>query len=243
MKKWILAGLAAAILILAAVFVLLPVKTIRFDGESVYTEEELKTLIFGTDAPKYYVARLRELFKNHGEIPFLARYDLIFGEDRSIDVHLYEKSLAGYIRFQNYYLYFDWDGTLVEIGTKRLEDLYEVRGLSVEHAVKGETLPVSDSGTLHTILTLTQFLNRETIRVDGKERRLGSLCEGIRFKNGDVQLEFGGLSVYLGGSEHMEGKLYAMLDILPELEGRRGILYLDSYQAGAPGQNYIFKEN
>ncbi len=241
MKKWILI-LLALVLAALAVFALLPVKSIRFDGDSVYTEAELKELIFGTDSPKYYPARLKELFTRHKEIPFLARYDLVFGAERSITVHLYEKSLAGCIRFQNYYLYFDWDGVLVEIGTQKLDGLYEVRGLPVEHAVKGEVLPVSDSGILHTILTLNQFLNRETISWNGKTVLLGSICEGIRFKNSAVQLEFGELAVYLGESENMEGKLYAMEDILPELEGRKGTLYLDSYQSGAARPNYVFKE-
>ena len=241
MKKWILIVLAVLLAVLA-VFALLPVKSIRFDGDSVYTEEELKELIFGSDSPKYYPARLKELFYNHQEIPFLARYDLVFGKERSITVHLYEKSLAGCIRFQNYYLYFDWDGVLVEIGTQKLDGLYEVRGLPVEHAVKGEVLPVSDSGILHTILTLNQFLNRETIRWNGQNRLLGELCEGIRFKGSAVQLEFGDIAVYLGESDNMEGKLYAMEDILPELEGKKGTLYLDSYQNGAARPNYVFKE-
>ena len=57
-----------------------------------------------------------------------------------------------------------------------------------------------------------------------------------------MQLEFGELAVYQGESENMEGKLYAMEDILPELEGRKGTLYLDSYQSGAARPNYVFKE-
>ena len=243
MKKWILMIAAALLIAGIAVFALLPVRSIHYDGESVYTEQELNRLIFGSESPKYYPVRLKELFTKHSEIPFLARYDLVFEGDRSITVHLYEKSLAGYIRFQSYFLYFDWDGVIVEIGTQALDGLYEVRGLPVEHAVKGEVLPVSDSGVMHTILTLNQFLNRVTIRWGGRACLIGELCEGIRFKDGAVQLEFGDISVYLGSSETMEGKLYAMEDILPELEGKKGILYLDNYQAGELRPSYVFKEN
>ncbi|MBO4872322.1 MAG: hypothetical protein J5496_02785 [Lachnospiraceae bacterium] len=243
MKKWILPILLVLMIAAAAVLLLLPANGVSYDGTSVYTDEELNQLIFGTDSPRYYYARIREIFRKHREIPFLARYDVVFEEGRNIRVHLYEKSLAGYLRFQNYYLYFDWDGVLVEIGTQRVEGMYEVKGLSVEHAVKGEVLPLKDSGVLHTMLTLTQFLNRETIYHSGREILLGSLCSGICFKSDGVELEMGGITVFLGDTDNVEGKLYAMEDILPELAGKQGTLYLDSYRSGAVDPRYIFKEN
>ena len=46
----------------------------------------------------------------------------------------------------------------------------------------------------------------------------------------------------MGDTGNVEGKLYAMEDILPGLEGKTGILYLDSYQADALSPQYIFKE-
>lgn len=243
MKKWILLILLVLLIAAAAVILMLPANKVRYDGTSVYTDEELNRLIFGTDSPRYYLARVKEIFGRHREIPFLARYDIVFEQDRSILVHLYEKSLAGYISFQNYFLYFDWDGVLVEIGSQRVEGLYEVKGLSVEHAVKGEKLPIKDSDVFHTMLTLTQFLNQEKITRNGKEELLGHFCEGIRFKSSGIELEMGDITVFLGDSDNMEGKLYAMEDILPELEGKKGTLYLESYRSGAVNPRYVFKEN
>lgn len=242
MKKWILPAFLVLLIGTAALILLLPAKKISYDGTSVYSEEELNQLIFGTDSPRYYLARVKEIIGKHPEIPFLARYDIVFEKDRNLRVHLYQKSLAGYLRFQNYYLYFDWDGVLVETGTQRLEGTYEVQGLAVEHAVKGETLPLKDNGILHTMLTLTQFLNREKIRWKGEELILGSLCDGICFLDNGVELEMGEIAVFLGDTGNVEGKLYAMEDILPGLEGKTGILYLDSYQADALNPRYIFKE-
>lgn len=230
------------LLIGGAVLLLLPVKQISFNGQTVYSESELKELIFGSEEPRYYWVRLKEMISSHRDIPFLARYDLSFGPDRSIQVYLYEKTLAGYIAFQNYYLYFDWDGVLVEIGSQRLAGLYEVKGLSVSHAVKGEKLPVSDGDILHSILSISQFLSSEKVNYPEGELLLGDLCEGIRFRSDGVLLEFGDIEVFLGDSDNIQSKLYVMEDILPELKGRRGILYLDSYRSGATHPSYVFKE-
>ena len=243
MKKWILPLILFVFLAVGAVFLLLPANNVYYDGESVYTKEELNSLVFGTDSPKFYLVRVKELLTKHREIPFIARYDIDFEAGRTLRVHLYEKSLAGYIRFQNYYLYFDWDGILVEIGTQHVNGLYEVKGLEASHAVKGESLPVSDSYVLRTILTLTQFLNRETIRQGQETVPLGNLCSGIRFRGDGVELEMGEIHVFLGESENMQGKLYAMEDILPGLSGKKGTLYLDAYRAGDPYPRYTFKEN
>lgn len=241
-KGRILLIILGVLLLLAAGLLLLPAKNIEFHGTTVYAEDTIKELIFGSTKPRYYLARLKELMGNHKEIPFVARYDVTFPGNRCISVNLYEKSLAGYLRFQNYYLYFDWDGILVEIGTQRLEGIYEVKGLSVDHAVQGEKLPVSDGDSLRTILAVSQFLSNESVNLNGESVLLGSLCEGIRFRSDGVQLEFGELEVFLGNSDNIQEKLYAMEDIFPKLQGSRGVLYLDSYRSGDLNPSYVFKE-
>lgn len=241
-KRWIFLIILGILILGAGALFLLPTKGISFSGQSVYSESELKELIFGGEAPPYFWVRIKEMIGSHRDIPFLARYDLSFGPDRSIQVYLYEKSLAGYIAFQNYYLYFDWDGILVEIGSQRLPELYEVKGLNVSHALIGEKLPVTDGDILHSILSISQFLSSEKVSYSEGEILLGDLCDGIRFRSDGILLEFGDIEVFLGDSENIQSKLYVMEDILPELKGRRGILYLDSYRSGVTHPSYIFKE-
>lgn len=230
--------MAAAVVIL----LLIPAGKIRFEGNEYYSEEELWDSIFQDEKPRYFVVRLGEWLGKHKEIPFIDHYELEFGSERRITVRLYERSLAGYLRFQDYYLYFDWSGTVVESSRQLLEDVFEVTGLGVAHAVVGEKLPVADSNVIDTVLTIGQFLKKESIRWKNEEKRFSELATRIRFSSEGVFVELEDVEVFLGGDENMDAKLFLMADILPELAGRKGVLYLDNYQAGAIHPHYIFKE-
>ena len=243
MKKKIFLALSGVLLALLILLLLLPVGQIRIEGNSYYSEEELKDRIFGDNKPRYLVARIGEMLGRHREIPFVERYSLDFGPGLDIRVTVYEKALAGYILFQNYYLYFDWDGTLVETSSRRVEDVYEVSGLSISHAVVGEKLPVGEGGKISSILTISQFLNREKIDLGAEEILLGSLAKRIHFSNEGILLELEDIKVLLGGGDNMEAKLFVMADMLPALKGRKGTLYLNTFKPGAAHPSYIFKEN
>ena len=241
MKKWLLAialVLAAALVVLA----LIPAGTIRYEGNAFYSEETLTKEIFGDSKPRYFVVRLQEMLTKHKEIPFVDHYEVRFGSGRSITVQLYERSLAGYLRFQDYNLYFDWTGMVVESSREKIDGVFEVTGLGVDHAVVGEKLPVSDSNMIDSILTIGQFLKKENISWGGSETMLSSLAQRIRFTSDGVFVDLSGISVFLGGDDNMDAKLFLMADILPELYGRKGTLYLDNYQTGAVRPHYVFKE-
>ena len=241
MKKVLLAILLLLVAVLVALL-LIPAGEIRFEGNEYYSEEELWQDIFRDEKPRYFVVRAQELLGKHKDIPFIDHYELVFGPARSITVRLYERSLAGYLKFQDYYLYFDWSGTVVESSRQPLEDVFEVSGLGVDHAVVGEKLPVSDSNVIDTVLTISQFLRKESVRWKQQDTKLADLTKRIRFSGEGATIEMEDIQVFLGDSEQMDGKLFLMADILPELAGRRGTLYLDNYQAGTVRPHYIFKE-
>ena len=48
---------------------------------------------------------------------------------------------------------------------------------------------------------------------------------------GEAELSIGGIKVELGDSSEINGKIAELRDILPELEGLSGTLYLDTYDA------------
>ena len=49
------------------------------------------------------------------------------------------------------------------------------------------------------------------------------------------------MAVLLGAGTDLETKLSVMCDTLPELYGRKGTLYLDTYKQGELHPSYIFK--
>ena len=155
--------------------------------------------------------------------------------------HIYEKSLIGFIRFQEYYLYFDWDGTLVESSPLRLPNVFEITGLSNDHAVIGEKIKTGSDDTFSTILTISQFLRSNVVRIGDRGVPLSELTERIHFSQAGVSVVCGDITVLFGSSENLEAKLSVMCDSIPELYGRSGTLYLDTYKPGELHPSYIFK--
>ncbi|MBP3729092.1 MAG: hypothetical protein J6H18_02325 [Lachnospiraceae bacterium] len=241
MKKWILI-LIAGLILLAAGLMLIPAGTIRWEGGDYYSREELTEMIFGDTKPRYLAVRLQEWLGKHREIPFIDHYEILFESGLDLRVRLYERSLAGLLRFQDYYLYFDWSGTVVESSAQRIEGIFEVSGLTLDHAVVGEKLPVTDRSAIDSILTIGQFLTGETVLWKGEEKKLSDLTQRIRFGSEGVSVVLEDIEAVLGSHENMDAKLFLLADILPKLSGREGTLYLNQYKTGATREQYIFKE-
>ena len=59
---------------------------------------------------------------------------------------------------------------------------------------------------------------------------------------GEAELSIGGIKVELGDSSEINGKIAELRDILPELEGLSGTLYLDTYDAANSSPTYTFRK-
>ena len=60
---------------------------------------------------------------------------------------------------------------------------------------------------------------------------------------GNANLSVGDITVELGGSENLDGKVTELKGILPELSGLSGTLYLDTYDEANTNPTYTFKKN
>lgn len=242
MKKRIPFYLAALVLILLAVAFFLPISEFSWEGSSLYSDEELEEMLFpDTLSRSVAVTWLRERFSAHRRFPLIEKYTVSFTGLRSVSVRIYEKSLAGYLAFQEYCLYFDWDGYLVESSTQVIPGVLRITGLEPDHAVLGSRLPVRSQEIFSIILTVSQFLKTNRAEVNGEEVLLADVTDEIRFSGSSVSVIFGEIRVDLGTREYLEQKLGLMADILPELAGRSGTLSLENYDPSAVRPGYIFK--
>ncbi len=241
MKRFLLI-FAALIVLLGIVTFFLPVSDFTIEGaNNYYSENELREKIMEGRSSRALIFFMQDKFMKHNTIPFIEKYTLSFRGFRHVTAHVYEKALIGYIRFQQYYLYFDWDGTLVESSPMRLPNALEITGLSNDHAVIGEKLMTTEKDAFNTILTVTQFLRSNLIRIGERGVQLSDLADRIHFSQAGVSVVFGDITVLLGPRTDLEAKLSVMCDTLPELYGRKGTLYLDSYKPGELHPSYIFK--
>lgn len=208
------------------------IQTVYVEGNVHYTQEEIRNMVmdgpFGNNS-LYLAAK----YKNRGmtDVPFLDAMDVKVLTPDTIKISVYEKALAGYVKYMDTYVYFNKDGYVVESSSMRTVGIPQVTGLHFDHVVLGEALPVPDEEkeVFGTILELTKLLNKYELSADR-----------IYFhSNASITLYFDGAKVALGNErEHLEDKLMRLPKILPDLAGKTGTLQMDTYNEGG---DYTFK--
>ena len=174
----------------------------------------------------YYQSR----FQPHKQIPFIEGYDILFQNPVSVEIIVYEKSVVGYVSYMSSYMYFDKDGIIVESSNSKLEGVPLVTGLEFGQIVLNRPLPVKNQQIFERVMNLTQILSVFELQTDR-----------IHYdEHGNVTLSIDEIEVYLGDNLEMNGKISCLADMLPELSGMAGTLYLDSYDENNADKWYSF---
>lgn len=162
------------------------------------------------------------------DVPFIEKMDVDVVDRNTIRITVYEKKLAGYVDYLGCYEYFDKDGIVVESSNVKTEGVPLVTGLSFDHFIMYEPLPVQDDSVFQIILNITNLLNKYNINTDK-----------IYFdKNKKITLYFGEVRVGLGTEALLEEKIQRLDAILPQLAGKTGYLEMGSYDKG--NENFTF---
>lgn len=231
-------GVILGVLLLAAVLLAaVRISEIDVTGNKQYTKEQIIDLIFDgkwsrNSAYCYYENRFRE----HKSIPFIEEYKIEFKSPTKIEVVVFEKSVVGYVSYMSSYMYFDKDGIIVESSGEQLPGVPWITGLEFGHIILHQPLPVENPDAFGEILNLTQVLSVNEVKVDKVNYHSFLASEG------DVELYIGDVIVELGNSENLNGKIAELADILPELSGLSGTLYLDTYDETNSSPTYTFKK-
>ncbi len=235
----ILTAAAAAVLaaICGAVYYVLythTIKTVYVEGNVHYTEEEIKALVMDGmlgDNSLY----LSMKYKNRGveNVPFLDAMDVSILAPDTIKITVYEKALAGYVEYMDTFVYFDKDGYAVESSSVRTAGVPQVTGISFDHMVLGQPLPVGEGQEelFNTILSLTNLLQKYELTADR-----------IYFQaNNNISIYFGDVRVSLGSErDRLEDKLMILPEIVPKWAGQSGTFQMETYNEDG---KYIFKPN
>ena len=136
---------------------------------------------------------------------------------------LYEKALAGYVKYLDTYMYFDKDGYVVESSGIRTQGVPQITGLAFNHIVLGEQLPVENPEVFAGIMDMTKLLNKYQLTADK-----------IYFhSSGEITIYFGQIKVAMGSDHsHLEDKLQLLPGFLEQLEGKSGTLQMENYEEG-----------
>ncbi len=223
-KKFILWAVIISILLLAAAFGIVvtqfSVTDVKVEGNEHYTDEQIKELVLpeGMLNNSLY---LSVIYRNKEikDIPFVEMMDVEILSNHSIRINVYEKALAGCVNYLGNYMYFDRDGIVVETSDRLTDGVPQIKGLSFDHVVMHEKLPVQDPSVFSKILNVTQLLAKYKLSAD-------KIFFGTQK---DVTLYFGQARVYLGKDEKMDEKIMQLVPILPHLEGKSGVLNMENF--------------
>ncbi len=229
----ILAALTVAVLLGAGAYIreAYTVRTVYVEGNVHYTEDEIKAFVMKGllgDNSLY----LSFKYKNRGleGIPFVDVIDVDILSPDTVKIIVYEKTLTGYVKCLDTYVYFDRDGYVVESSSVRTVGVPQVTGLEFDHIITGEILPVKNPEIFKRILNITMLLQKYSLTADK-----------IHFNpSGEVTLYFQEVEVALGNeAATLEDKLMLLPEFLSKLEGRNGILQMQVYDVS--GGKYTFK--
>ena len=230
-KNWI-GAVGVAALFLVILFLSVKITDITVTGNKKYDSDQIVEMLFPDSLSRNTgICYLKDQFEPHQKIPFVEDYKIVFRSMSQIEIIVYEKSMVGCVSYMSSYMYFDKDGIIVESASEKLPGIPEITGLKFGHIVLYEKLPVESAQIFSDILNLTQVLSIYQIESDQ-----------IRFSsNGNTTLYIGDIDVVLGGSNDLNGKISELSDIMPQIAGMSGTLYLDTYDEGNLNAMYAFK--
>lgn len=196
------------------------VDSIVITGNSRYTDEQIRDLVFDSPIKKnslylYLVYNGKPVT----DIPFIEKMDITIVSHDQVKIDVYEKAVAGYVKYLGQYIYFDREGYVIETTGAPLPDVPYVTGLEFDNCVRYEVLPVRDKAVFSDILSLTQLFDKYDLHPDR-----------IYFsKTGQITLYFGGAKVLIGTMDEIDEKMMKLKGISPKITGLSGTLRLDDY--------------
>ena len=208
------------------------IKSVTVEGSAHYTAEEITNYVLDEKLPRNTVfVFLKYNNKSIKDIPFVEQIDVKIVDRNTDKIHVYEKYLAGCVANIGNYMYFDNDGTIVEVSKTKTENIPVVTGLSFDSFVLYEPLPVENKDVFNLILNITKLLNKNSLQADI-----------IYFdENMNVTIYFDDVRVGLGAADHLDEKFTQLVLILPNLEGEKGILHMEKFSE--KNSNYVFNKD
>lgn len=202
-------------------FTVFKVKNVIVEGNELYQDEAIRRLVLDNKYSwnsLYVYFRFRKGPKE--TVPFVDDMDVTLEKPDTLKVVVYEKGLIGYTlrETDGNYIYFDKDGFVIDISEDRAKSVPEIAGVNAYGADVFEKLEIPEKN-LRCLLTLTQDLSKNNLD-----------CEKITLQDdGNIFLTFGPIEVNMGQDEHLTEKMARLVQILPEITGKQGVLDLSTW--------------
>ena len=212
---------ALAITVIAAVLVtFFNVHSAHVIGNTIYTNDEMTEYVqCGAFGENTFALSLLYHNRSVDDLAFVESIDIQMLSPVEINIIVKEKKLTGYINAGDSNIYVDEAGYVVERSMKTIYGVPRIDGLEVEEAVKGEKLVVDNPFGLSAALNALYTMKKYDISVSNLSAD----------PSASVTIDLGEISVVLGQDENYDLKLSRLAGLMPELEGRSGIINLMTY--------------
>ena len=207
-------------------------KSIKVTGTDHYTDQQMVDIVTGgKDYGNTLLFILESRLNPAQDVTFIDKIDVTYVNRNSVEITVYEKAMAGCIKYSDQYAYFDGDGIVLEISDAKLDDVPCIEGLTSDSVEQGKKLDVGDSGFFQEILTMTQLIYKSGIQIDK-----------ITYDTDqNLILHKDGIKIRIGNGENLETKFMNLESILESVKGKKGTLDMSNYSESQ--RNVIFKEN
>lgn len=208
------------------------IRKVKVEGNKLYSDQRIENVVLNDEYSwSSLLVYLKYRFKKPEKIPFIDTMEVSLTGPDEVRISVYEKGMMGYLYIPaiNENAYFDKDGLVVETSSDIVKGVPEVKGIECNSVVLYEKLPIPDR-TLKDLLILTQALKRAKLVPDAV--LYGETVEPV--------VLYGEVRVQIGSMSGLTQKVERMSKILPSLEGKNGILHLESWTEDASG--IIFSE-
>ncbi len=228
----IIAGLLGGIYYLLTAYRIDPEKVL-VEGNKHYSSKEISEMVMnGPLGDNSLVLSLKYKNKKITDVPFVDSISVSVSSKDSIKIVVFEKALAGYVKYLDRYIYFDKDGYVVESSNVMTDGIPQVTGIAFSSVEIGKRLGSGNDDYFSRTLDITKLMDKYELKVDK-----------IHFHDeGEVTLYFGQVRVSLGSDvTHIEDKVMNLPFFLENLVGHSGVLHMEDYDE--TNGMYIFKED
>lgn len=229
--RWLFTGSVLLLIVFSVVLMagVFRVRKVEISGNSYYDEQEIKELVMDGHENSLYLLFFYD-YLGGKEIPFVDDVELSMNSPGSIQIRVYEKKIIGYVQYMGANIYFDKDGTVVESSGRVLDGIPCIQGLKFKTLTLYQPLDVKNKKIFEVLRSMTQMMEKYELTPDA----INLQNEGKK-----IVLTFADVRINLGTGDHMDEKMSLIKTLLPELEGKSGVLYMEEYTEETKNISFI----
>lgn len=202
-------------------------------GNDKVSSTEIVSKFFHNDYDRHSIVFfLKSKLEKKKNIPLISSYEIIWLTPSNIRISVTENKAIAFMKRDLKNVYFDKNGTIVEMTEERIQGVVEIIGVSFKNYERGNKIEISNTKILNAILQITNYL---------KEHNLDSELLEIK-KEEEIYIYMGNIVVNMGNVDNMETKLLRLSDIYPTISHLNGTLDLSNARENMLDEQYIFKK-